>query len=199
MNPHLFCALGVIDHIRLEALEVLKREHKLPALILLYAFIDICSSLAAEKKNQNNQERFVYALKKYVLGGWDDYTPYDLWAARCSLLHAYSPIGDHAQKKENRAKPIFYYIYPETEEQFRTEVAALEYTDFLVLDMMDLKIIANDVFNGILIRAKEDSAFAAICLKNAEHILKDMRYIQLEKELNIIQDMTQDGGQKNEG
>jgi len=83
-------------------------------LLNIYSFIDICAALANEGK-RGNQVIFKTYLQDFAMMSGKPFSPYDLWAARSSLLHAYSPLGDHT-KKPNGAKPIFYYSWPERRE-----------------------------------------------------------------------------------
>lgn len=95
--------------------DLLQKEYKGPALLNIYIFIDICASLNAESK-MSNRETFESYIKKY-LNPWEKaYTVYDLWAARSSLIHSLSPLGNHTEKPSG-ATPIFYYSRFETKEK----------------------------------------------------------------------------------
>jgi hypothetical protein len=183
-----FTALFLLNDLRHSAMDTLSQKHKLPALLLFYSFIDICASLAIGHLKLTNRDRFERFVKDYALTSWRVVTPYDLWSARSSLLHAYSPLGDHTSKP-NGATPIFYYAWPETEEQMRLAVTSRGYTHFHVLDMSYIKHIAISCFNSLWSKVENDPDFELAFRANAEHLLKDLHHIQFEDELTLIREV----------
>lgn len=188
LHTRTFTALALLNDLRHSAMDALTQKHKLPALLLFYSFIDICASLASGPEKLKNGERFQRFVREYALVSWQVVTPQDLWAARSSLLHAYSPLGDHTGRR-NGATPIFYYAWPETEEQLRAAVAARGYTEFHVLDMDHIKHIAISCFNALWSKVENDQEFELRFRQNATHLLKDLHHIQLENELTFMQEM----------
>jgi len=188
MNARTLAALSLLNELRHAALDTLARKHKHPALLLFYSFIDICASLAEETPAKSNCERFENYLSCYALSSWKTFRPYDLWAARSSLLHAYSPLGDHTDKP-NGAQLIFYFVWPETEEQMRTLLLARGYSNFLLVDVSTIKHIAVSSFNGLWMRIENDPEFSKIFQGNAAHLLKDSHYIRLEEELTLLDEL----------
>jgi hypothetical protein len=180
----------LLNDLRHAALDALREQHKLPSLLLFYSFIDICASLAEETPAKTNRDRFENYLRSYALLTWQSFTPYDLWAARSSLLHAYSPLGDHTSKP-NGAKPIFYFAWPETKEQMHEAVASRGYANFYLMDVNTIKHVAVSCFNGLWMRVENETAFELKFRENAEHLLKDLRHIQLENELNLLEELKQ--------
>ena len=159
MNPQIFLALSTLNDLKSAAYDALAKRHKMPALLLFYSFIDICATLAEEGEGKTgNQDRFKNYLVKYHYSKWGLYTPYDLWAARCSLLHAYSPLCDHATKA-NPPKTIFYYSWPEKKEVVQAAIAARGYENFYLMNTDDIKIIAIDSFNSLWRRVETDEVF----------------------------------------
>ena len=195
MNPRTLSALSLLDDLRHAATEVLERKRKYPALLLLYSFIDICASLAQESPAKSNRARFESYVLNYALVGWTTFKPYDLWAARSSLLHTYSPLGEQTEKP-NGATPIFYVAWPKTEAVTRESLASRGYSDFIVLDIQTIKHIAISAFNALWSRIESDAAFEAIFRANAEHLLKDLFQHRLEKELTVLDELAQLGRQQ---
>lgn len=189
MNPQTFLALATLNDLKSTAYDALAKRHKMPALLLFYSFIDICATLAKEgEEKTTNQDRFKNYLIKYHYSKWSLYTPYDLWAARSSLLHAYSPLGDHATKA-NPPKTIFYYSWPEKKEVVQAAIAARGYENFYLMNTNDIKTIAIDSFNSLWRRVETDEAFELQFRNNAAHLLRDFNYIQLENELTFLEQL----------
>lgn len=166
---------------------LLKEKHKNPALLNIYSFIDICAALANDGKT-GNQVIFRTYLQDFAMMSGKPFSPYDLWAARSSLLHAYSPLGDHT-KKPNGAKPIFYYSWPERREDVEAILQAKGYTHFILLEVEDIEWVAIDAFNSLLRRIETDRAFEACFLNNAQHFLFDLHFFKLEEELAMLEEL----------
>jgi len=190
MNSRTLSTLILLNDLRHAAVDALREKHKLPSLLLFYSFIDICASLAEETPAKTNRDRFESYLRAYALLNWQAFTPYDLWAARSSLLHAYSPLGDHTSKP-NGAKVIFYFAWPETRDQMHEAITSRGYTDFYLMDVNTIKHVAVSCFNGLWMRVDKEPQFELSFRANAEHLLKDLRHIQLEKELNLLEELAQ--------
>lgn len=190
MNPRTLSALSLLNDLRHSAFEALGRKHKYPALLLFYSFIDICASLAEEPPTNGNGARFQSFLSQYALSSWALFRPYDLWAARSSLLHAYSPLGDHTEKP-NGAVPIFYFAWPETKAEVHEHLVSRGYSGFVLIDVQTIKHIAVSAFNAMWSRIEHDAVFEAVFLANAEHLLKDIFQHRLEEELVLLEDLAQ--------
>lgn len=168
-------------------LKLLESKHKNPALIILYTFIDICASLANESKKKN-REIFQSYLERYLVRRKPPFSNFDLWAARSSIVHSYSPIGNHTGKEKN-AKPIFYYSWPEKKEDVETEIIRRGYSDFILLDIEEIKWVAIDCFNNFYRRIEDNAHFEDLVLNNAEHILSDLNSYRYENELLLIDEL----------
>lgn len=190
MSPRTLSTLSIINDLRHAAFEALERKRKNPALLLFYSFIDICASLSTESPAANNRARFEFFLTRYALLNWNQFSAYDLWAARSSLLHAYSPLGNHTART-NGATPILYFAWPETKEDITEMATARGYSKFLVLDIQTIKHIAVSAFNSMWSRVESDSAFEESVLANAEHLLKDVYQYHLENELVLLEELSQ--------
>lgn len=189
MNPQTLLALATLNDLKSTAYDALSKHHKMPALLLFYSFIDICATLAKEgEEKTTNQDRFKNYLIKYHYSKWSLYTPYDLWAARSSLLHAYSPLGEHATKA-NPPKTIFYYSWPEKKEVVQAAITARGYENFYLMDTNDIKTIAIDSFNSLWRRVETDEIFELHFRNNAAHLLRDFSYIQLENEITFFEQL----------
>jgi len=182
-------ALSLLNDLKDACADLLARKHKNVALLNLYSFIDICASLAKEGKS-SNAETFQSYLRRYAtLSTWKHYTPYDLWAARSSILHSFSPLGDHTAKPDG-ARPIFYFSWPEMREQIEDAIQRRGYANFLVIERTDVKFIAIDAFNSLIQRTEEDPEFAQVFSANAEHLLVDTHFLGLRNELELIEELS---------
>jgi hypothetical protein len=176
--------LGDLKH----AFETLLREkRKNPALLNIYSFIDICAALTNDGKT-DNRVIFETCLAEFATMARKPFSTYDLWAARCSLLHAYSPLGRHTEKL-NGARPIFYYAWPERQDEMEAALKARGYTDFILLNVEDIKWVAIDVLNTLHRRVESDLAFERRFLDNAQHFLYDLQAFKLEAELSMLQEL----------
>lgn len=180
IHPTTATALFVLNDLRHAAMDALKNKHKTPALVLFYSFIDICAALSNDDSKKSNQDIFKDYLTGFYEREWRSFTPYDLWAARSSILHAYSPLGRHTQKVDG-AVPIYYYEYPETREEAEKEINTSVHTRFHLLRITDIKTIAIQAFNEMWRRVEESPDFEAVFRKNASHLLKDLTHLKLEK------------------
>ena len=167
----------------------LREKRKNPALLLIYAFIDICAALA-NNRNTKNSDIFRACIDEYVMMSGKPFDSYDLWSARSSLLHSYSPLGFHT-KKTNGAKTIFYYSWPERKEELELILREKGYTEFIILNIEDIKWVAIDVLNSLMIKIEKDSDFEKLFLKNASHFLFDLQAFKIEAELTTIEELAQ--------
>ena len=188
MNPLTLSALGQLNDLRHAALDALKAKHKYPALLLLYSFIDICAAISDDADTKDNRQRFETFLTQYSGINWKTFTTYDLWAARSSLLHSFSPLGNHT-KPGKGARPIFYFAWPETQEEVRTALESKGYDEFLLLDVQTVKFIAVDCFNAIWRRVDHEPLFEKTLIANSRHLLKDLFQMRLENELVLIEEL----------
>jgi hypothetical protein len=172
-------------------LALLRENRKNPALLMMYAFIDICAALVNDGKTKN-REIFEACIKTHVALSGKPFSAYELWAARSSLLHAYSPLGYHTEK-ERGARPIFYYAWPDRKEEMEVILRAKDYTDFILLNIEDVQWVAIDIINSILRHLDDDPAFEVRFLKNSEHFLFDLQAFKLEAEWSMLQELARRG------
>jgi hypothetical protein len=88
---------------------LLKERRTLPALILLYAAIDSLGSLLRpETKPDTDGTYFKKWADDYVINpSRPKFKSEDLWAARCGLLHQYTPSSKLS--REGRAQQLHYF------------------------------------------------------------------------------------------
>jgi hypothetical protein len=134
---------------------------------------NICAALANDGKT-DNRAIFEACLAEFAMMAGKPFSTYDLWAARSSLLHAYSPLGRHTERP-NGARPIFYYTWPERRGEMEGVLKARGYSDFILFDVEDVKWVAIDVLNGLHRRVETDAAFEDRFLRNAQHFLYDLQ------------------------
>ena len=172
-------------------LTLLREDRKNPALLMMYAFIDICAALVNDGQTIN-KEIFETCVQNHVVLSGKPFSAYDLWAARSSLLHAYSPLGHHTEKARG-ARPIFYYAWPDRKEEMEATLRAKGYTDFILLNVEDVQWVAIDVINSVLRRLDDDPAFEARFLENSQHFLFDLQAFKLEAEWSMLQELAKRG------
>jgi len=191
INPKTFLPLIILNDLRHSAIEALKHRHKLPALILFYSFIDICAAMSCTDSELKGGKGFRDYLRQYALYGWHSITPFDLWSARSSLLHTFSPFGNHTGKPDG-AKPIFYFSWPEKAEEVEVSLRSGGYDDFVLISVDDIKHIAISAFNAMWSRVEKDADFEQAFRDNAKHILKDYMHMRLEDELVSVERLSVD-------
>ncbi len=189
MQARTLTILTVLVDLKNAFLLLLREKSKNPALLNIYAFIDICAALANQGKH-NNRTVFESYLREFCTVPWVTCSPYDLWSARCSLIHAYSPLGYHSSKV-GKAKPLFYYSWPERREEVEKVLRSRGYREFVLLEIDHLKRVAIDTFNSMHRRVKTDAAFEKRILSNAEHFLFDLQAFKLEAELSMLQKLAE--------
>lgn len=192
MRPRTLTVMTMLLDLKAAALDLLRSEHRNPALLNLYTFIDICASLSNDGKKQNREIFETYLTEYAVSAIWEFYTPYDLWAARSSLLHTYSPLGHHTNKEDNGARAIFYYSWPEKESDVKSALEQRGYSNFILIDAEEVKQIAIDAFNKMHLKIKDDVEFEQLFIDNAKHILPSLDKMRLEDGLSRIHKITQE-------
>ena len=134
LSPRAFSVLCVMNDLKDAFTTLLEKKNKHPALLMIYAFIDICAALSSDGSEKTNQRVFrAYLERSMTPGSQRAITPLQLWAARSALLHSFSPLGHHTGA--GKAPPTFYYAYPETKEDIRKSLVARGYVDFAVLSV----------------------------------------------------------------
>jgi len=97
-----------IAHLFLSIMFCLHEGYRFPALILIYSAIDTLAWLDRDESHVDVQRSdFIRWVENYLLPNWQSsVTAVDLYAARCSLLHSYSP--ESKLTREGRADRIYY-------------------------------------------------------------------------------------------
>lgn len=188
MQPRTITILIVLGNLKSAFLSLFREGCRNPALLNIYSFIDICAALANDGKS-DNRDIFEAYLKQFCSIPWATCSPYDLWAARCSLVHAFSPLGRHHTAKPDGARPIFYYSWTDQRAELEQVVRSKGYSNFLILDINHVKHIAIDAFNSLNHRVETDAVFESRFLQNAEDFLFDLQDFKLEAELVFLQGM----------
>ena len=89
------------------ALKTLYYEHRvMPFLMLLYATVDILGFIVAEDEHAQPGERFRGFVERYMMKHLRDVNSFDLWGARCALLHTATPQSSLSRQKI--AREILY-------------------------------------------------------------------------------------------
>jgi len=85
---------------------LLSAKLTIPALILLYATIDIAAYIWAGGNDNEAGARFKKFTDKYIIKYIPELTPEDLWGARCAVLHTATPESKESRK--GNARQISY-------------------------------------------------------------------------------------------
>ena len=186
MKPTTLKIISILLEMKEAFRDLLKKNYKGPALLTIYAFIDICASLNAEPTMTSNKEIFETYIGKYINPWNKSYSIYDLWAARSSLIHTLSPIGFHTNKSNGAAVPIFYYSWQEKKETVESIIKSKGHEKFHLLDVNEIKILAIDLFNSFYQEIDLNSTFEEKINNNAVNILDDLHFYRLEEELKLI-------------
>lgn len=191
MQARTLTVVTVLIDLKNAFLALLRDDRKNPALLMMYAFIDICAALANDGKT-TNKDIFETCIQNHAMMSGKPFSAYDLWAARCSLLHAYSPLGYHTEKPRG-ARPIFYYAWPDRKEEMETALKSKGYTDFILLNVEDIQWVAIDVINSLLRHIESDPSFEARFLENSQHFLFDLQAFKLEAEWSMLEELEKRG------
>jgi hypothetical protein len=187
MNAATLAALSHLGDLRSAALESVQSKHKYPALLLLYSFIDVCAAVCDDGQPKDNRGRFeAFLLKHASLTTWQSFTTYDLWAARSSLLHSFSPLGNHT-KPGKSARPIFYFAWPETKDEVNEALRQRGYSGYLLLDIETIKWLAVDCFNTMWRRVDNEPAFEQLIATNSRDLLRNLFQMKFEAELLLLE------------
>lgn len=189
MQARTLTVVKVLLDLKQAFLDLLDHERKNPALLMMYAFIDICAALSNDGKTEN-KAIFEACVQNHAMMCDKPFSSYDLWAARSALLHAYSPLGHHAGKP-GRAKAIFYHAWPDRKAEVEATLKSKGYNDFILLDIEDVKSVAIDVINSLVRHLDGDAAFEARFLENARDFLFDLQAFKLEAELSMLQELAE--------
>jgi hypothetical protein len=183
MQPNAIKIICILLEMKAGIHELLSNRYKGPALLNIYAFIDICASISAESK-MRNRVLFKTYLEKYVKPWSSELSYSDLWAARSSIVHSLSPFG-HLTIAEN-ATPIFYYSWPEKKEEIELIIRSRGYDKFSLVNVIEIHSIAIEAFNNFHKRIEGDIEFEKTVITNATHILANADYYQLEEILTLM-------------
>ena len=191
MQARTLTVVTVLVDLKNAFLTLLRDDRKNPALLMMYAFIDICAALSNDGKT-TNRDIFETCVQSHATMSGKPFTSYDLWSARCSLLHAYSPLGHHTEKPSG-AKPIFYYAWPDRKEEMEGTLRSKGYAEFVLLNVEDVQWVALDVINSMLRHLECDSSFEGRFLENSQHILFDLQAFKLEAEWSMLEERAKGG------
>jgi hypothetical protein len=158
---------------------LLDSAHTLPALVMLYAAIDILGSLLRRESESDTKGEY---FKKWV----DDYmiarsqvvfTSEDLWAARCGLLHTHT--ASSKLSRQGKARQLHYYraqgasIPPAMQHALR-EASAL---GKLFVDVDGLCTIFAEGTQRFLTAVQSDTALEKRALHHSAQLFGGWRYV----------------------
>jgi hypothetical protein len=105
--------------------DCLNRQQILPCLVLLYSGIEIVAKMGSVP-SEGTRAYFVRWVTKYILNkGQFEATALDLYAARCGIVHAFSPDSD--LYRDGKARRISYAWGSADSKKLSASIAALSY------------------------------------------------------------------------
>lgn len=135
-----------------KAIDTLMAEHLFgPALILMYASIDIMAWLAMEDGRDVRGKDFKAWSARYLLAEKHyPFTVEDLWGARCGLLHNHS--SESKWSRQGRARQLFYAWGNRTAAELNAAIEIAEAWDAVAVQVEDLW----DAVQGAFRRFRDD-------------------------------------------
>lgn len=179
MPPRFYTILSVLNDLKDAFLTLLQKPNKQPALLMIYAFIDICAALSRDPSKKSNSRVFMEFVEKFRPPSSNPLPSSQLWAARSSLLHAFSPLGNHTTI--GKAKPVFYYSWNEDREAVKRTLEGRGYADFSLVSINEIKGIAIWGYNEMIRRVENEPAFRERVISNGEHMLVDYAAFRVER------------------
>ena len=179
MPARFYTILSVLNDLKDAFLTLLEKPNKQPALLMIYAFMDICAALSRDQSTKSNSRIFMEFIERFQPPSRNPLPPSQLWAARSSLLHAFSPLGHHTRL--GKAKPVFYYSWNEDKDAVRKSLELRGYADFSLVSINQIKGIAIWGYNEMIRRVESDSTFRDQVISNAEHLLVDYATFRVER------------------
>ena len=151
-----------------------------PALILIYSGIDTAGWLGSDKPNAS-RTTFIDWVERYLLKAKPlACTAVDLYAARCGLLHTFTP--DSKLSSEGEARRICYAWGTATAEDLQRATASMNATDRYVAVHVEglyegwrlgLRLFTEEIGKGAVrksrVYAKADRFFSPLCI----NVVKD--------------------------
>lgn len=134
-----------------------EKERLTPVLILLYSAIDGFSGLAA-RGNLSDKDSFLQWVEKWMIGPNQvrPYTPIDLYAARCAVVHNQTANFDVTGK--GNARLIYYFIKEARQDVLELTAASLG-VNILPLRLEDLISDFDNGKNNCIKAINEDEAW----------------------------------------
>lgn len=160
----------------------------LPALMLLYAGIDICGWLASPSDRASTCESFTHWVDKYLLPSKQlPVTAIELYAARCGLLHTYTP--ESHLSAAGKARKIAYAwgdaqacdLQKTIDLEGRSDLVALHVSDLLEAFRLGLLAFFADMEHDPSLAA----AFEARSAKSFAPLSKDLIREYLDLDLSL--------------
>ncbi len=144
-----------------------------PFLVLVYATIDAAASLTVSGNREVARDDFIAWVDRYLLP--DSALPctsIDLYAARCGILHALSPLSRLSQ--QGKARSINYAWGTSRRETLDASIVQRGRSDIVAVHMDDLRnaihsgvrrffdTVAADAALAAVVRARTDRLFVQI-------------------------------------
>jgi hypothetical protein len=115
----------------------LQKKHILPALVLLYAGIDIVASLECQLSD-GTKASFVRWVERYLLPAKPmGCTALELYSARCAILHTYTADSDLS--KRGQARKVYYAWGTASSGSLQESARRLDKTDVVALHVDDIR------------------------------------------------------------
>jgi hypothetical protein len=146
----------------IEAIDVaVDQKRVLPALMLIYAGIDVAGSLE-RRSNEGTRASFVRWVDQYLIpAGSLSCTALELYGARCGILHSFSANSD--LYRDGRVRRVVYAWGDAKVVDAESAIRRLERTDCVAIHLTDLR----DAFQAGLLAYFEAIAADELRLQTA--------------------------------
>jgi hypothetical protein len=140
-----------------------------PALILLYSGIDIASWLHADNPNDGVRKRFVAWAERYLLPATPlKCTALELYAARCGVVHTFSPDADLT--RQGKARKIVYAMRPSQVGTLAETITLVGMKNYVAVQLEDLMTAFSKAVEEFLKDLEANQAKLARAQKKATQI-----------------------------
>ena len=156
----------------------------LPALLLIYAGIDVAGALYAPvQEYKANRAKFKEWVSKFMLPKLSlAVTADELWGARCGVVHVYGPSSNHASSNSPLPREISYVTFTPEKAKFAQTMQELQTANngqpvapsAVVLSVQEIAVAFDAGWKEMLTEVQQDPArlitFEAHCGEQFEHM-----------------------------
>ena len=156
-----------------KAIDLCIENHcRMPALILIYAGVDIFASLSRpDNKDKATRQDYIDWCEKYISPKSNlSCTGLDLYAARCGIVHTYTMESQLSE--EGKARELIYAWGDRKPEDLQAVLDKVEFTQRVI----HIETLSRSFREGVadfLSELENDNARAAMVIRRAGKLFKD--------------------------